>query len=243
VTTPLHRHETMTHEGRTMTVTDPTVTVVRPGPGWLVTGAERGMGTPPAPPPAELTDGLLDSEQRRALDDYCEALDALVTARAAMAARRAELDRAVEDDRDAADEAFAAGAGTAPVSVVGVRQLELDRALRHSEAALRACLPALGEVWQQLVPAPHWRALLELAWQQLVDERKQTPDVMRRRVAAVCWALDLGDRLTPNGHASAVVALDAVPVSKWEAGLAEVLDGLGEQVAAVVEQLDELDVP
>jgi hypothetical protein len=222
-----------------MTVTAFTDTRTRPGAGWLVTGADRGVGTPPSPPPHEVTVGLLDADQRGALDRYSTALDALAAAREAMAARRRQLDRAVEDDRDAADEALAAGADTAPPSVAGARGVELDRALRYAEAALRACVPALGEVWQVLGPPERRRVLLEKAWAALDGERKRDPASIRRRVASVTWALAVGDRLTP-GRAVALDALDAVPVSQWEQGLAEVLDALGAQVADAIAELTEL---
>jgi hypothetical protein len=242
------------HEGATMTLTAaPThehaarrALAERPVPvprGWQVLGYSRGAGTPPAPPPPEVTAGLLDKAQVAALGAYAAVIDRVSASREAEAALGAEVDRTALDDATGADEAFARGETTAPPSVGGARLAAFEAQGRFTEAALRASAGALGQLYAVLGPPEAQVAILEKAWAALAAERDRHPEVLRGHVARVCWALDLGERLTPSPKPTALVALDAVPASTWAEGCEAVLDELGATVAERIAALSEDEAP
>jgi hypothetical protein len=62
---------------------------------------------------------------------------------------------------------------------------------------------------------------------------------LRGPIETCLWALDLHDTPSLNPRHPTLAALDALPFVRWEPGLEDILDELGQQVAARLVELSE----
>ena len=78
------------------------------------------------------------------------------------------------------------------------------------------------------------RHMLTKAWAGLADERKrQTPESLARHIGRVEWTLGLRDSPSPEPSGT-LAAVEVLPRLGWEGLVAELLDGLGQRVAAAL---------
>jgi hypothetical protein len=205
-------------------------------PGWRVHGESRGVPGFPAAPPT-CVHGLLDVEQRAAVDGYRGTLDDLAASRAAEARCRRALDAAHADDAAAADAAYVERLGVAPVSCRGLREVELAAQRAYTAAIERAARRAFGSLLAAL--RDDQRRLIADAWTGLADDPKRTPENVRAAVERVEWALHVHESPAGRAKSAVLAAIDELPYRGWQQPLDVLLDELGEQVAASLAAFDE----
>jgi hypothetical protein len=207
------------------------------GSGWMIHGADRGFGTPPSPPPAELVRGLIDRGQLEALHAYRAICEKLAESRRREGELRAAVNAAAADDLAAADDAWTAGEATAPPSVRWTREAALDAQTRHSSSGLRQAEAALGDVYAALATPDAQRQLIERAWMALAEDRKPSPTTSSSKLSALLWAINLDRALAPSDRSTVLARFDALPARDWLTGWDALLDELGQLVADKVAAL------
>jgi hypothetical protein len=202
-----------------------------PGAGWQARSA-RGLVDFPVPIDVALVADLLSVEQRHTWDAYLARLDQLAAARTE-AGRLAVLVAAAENDDLAAARAAVETGESVPASVRPGRVADHDTALRYVHALEGVATDELEALRLALVPA--WPTMLAKAWTDVAElkPKQRTPEALRRGIARVEWAMGLTESPALGGS-DALAVLDALPMVAWEGHVDELLDGLGQRVAATL---------
>ncbi len=199
-----------------------------PGPGWEVRGFDRSGAGFPTLPDAKLVGDLLTRDQLVPWSAYVARLEQLGAARDEVARLAVALAAADADDTAAADAAVEANAGTAPASCKPERAEAHASAIRYLHALERATLGDLEALRLALVP--DWPRMVTTAWGQVADTKKRAPEVLRRGISRVEWALGLAETPSP-GASETLSAFEALPLVGWDGHVGELLDALGARMA------------